>query len=121
MAWRHGGGRWHGGGTVVAGGTVTCCHEVPYVFVWCDRCMGVPGGLSYGTTLMRNARAWVYRGMVVWSGMCFVCQVRMCTKVWLDGVRGGWSYGGSLVRIVKCMVTWRQKCTVARSTGDVAL
>ena len=55
VRWRHACGRWHGGGTVVVGGTVTCCHEVPYVFVWCDRCMNVPGGLSYRTTLMRNA------------------------------------------------------------------
>ena len=49
VAWRQ------GGSTVVADNTITCCHEVPYVFVWCYRCIGVPGGWSYGTTLVRNS------------------------------------------------------------------
>ena len=109
--------RWHGS-TVVAGGTVTCCHKVPYVFVWCDRCMGVPGGLSYGTTLVRNATC---LGVRRHGGMEWHVYRVPGAKVWLDGVRSGWSYGGSLVRIVECMVTWWQKCTVPRSTGDVAV
>ena len=128
---RHGGCRWHGGGTVVSNGTVSarwCQVARWHAAMKCHMCMYCVTnawlfqvGCRMELHWWEMPRAWVYRGMVVWSGMCIVCHVRKCTKVWLDGVRGGWLYGGLPVRIVKCMVAWRQKCTVARSTGDVAV
>ena len=105
--WRHGGGRWHGGGTVVANVTVTCCHEVPYVYVWCDKCMGVSGGLSYGTPLVRNATSFpVQRNKnMMWHVYCVPCA-----KVHESMV--GWC--------LKWVVVWRFSGEDCQVHGDVA-
>ena len=101
VAWRH------GGGTVVAGGTVTCCHEVPYVYVWCDRCMGVPGGVSYGTTLMRNATC---LGVQRHGGLEWHVYRVPCAKVYESVV--GWCS--------RWVVVWRFTGEDRQVHGDVA-